>query len=353
MPLGGAMATYRKRGKSWQAQVRRNGIVKAKTFRTKAMAEAWARQTEDELTAGHLVDTKDSDRILLRDLLEQYRNEITPRKRSSVNETNRINQLVGFLGDVPLCRLTPDRIVKHADDRLKTCTAETVRKDLGTLGHVLKVSQTLWGIRVKGDPVRQAKWILSATGGLEPSTHRDRRLLPGEEKKLKKELPICAKAAFLLAIDTGMRRGEIMRIRREDISSDTLHIPKGKVGARTIPLTKRAQRILSRLEGDELFQIQPDSITQAFERACRRAKITGLTFHDLRHEAASRFFERGLSIPEVALITGHKTWESLKRYTNLKPTDLVGKIQDKPQRRQNQQHDDPSPDKSEPETDPH
>ena len=327
------MATYRKRGKNWQAQVRRNGVVRAKTFRTKAMAEAWARQEEDDLTAGGLVDTKQSDKIPLRDLLSQYRDEVTPRKRSSVNEGNRINQLISMLGAVRLGQLTPERIVRHVDSRLKTVSSETVRKDLSTLAHVLKVSQALWGVRVKGDPVRQAKAILAATQRLAPGNSRDRRLSPDEEKVLLRELPICAKAAFILAVETGMRRGEIVRIRRQDVRGDTLFIPKTKLGeSRTIPLSKRARRTLRALHGDILIHVKPDSITQAFERACARAGIEGLTFHDLRHEAASRFFERGLTIPEVALITGHRTWESLKRYTNLRPDALVGKLSGKPPR---------------------
>lgn len=321
------MATYRKRGKSWQAQVRRGGIVKAKSFRTKAMSEAWARQTEDELTAGHLIDTKDSDRIRFGDLLDQYKREITPRKRSIQTEESKIKMLKSRLGTVPLGHLTANRIVQHVDARLKECKAETVRKELSTISHVLKVAQSLWGVRVRGDPVKSAKTILSVTNALSPGDRRDRRLSPAEEFALKRALPICAKAAFMLALETGMRRGEIVTIRRSHIRDATLYIPDTKTGeARTIPLTKKAQKILARLEGDPLFTVMPDSITQAFERACARAGIDGLTFHDLRHEATSRLFERGLTIPEVALITGHKTWESLKRYTNLKPADLVGKI---------------------------
>jgi integrase len=77
---------------------------------------------------------------------------------------------------------------------------------------------------------------------------------------------------------------------------------------------------------DIVFNIRPDSVSQAFERACKRAGIEGLRFHDLRHEATSRFFEKGLNTMEVATITGHKTLEMLNRYTHLRASDLVSRI---------------------------
>ena len=67
-------------------------------------------------------------------------------------------------------------------------------------------------------------------------------------------------------------------------------------------------------------------ISQAFERVCKAAGIEGLTFHDLRHEATSRLFEKGLGLMEVASITGHKTMQMLKRYTHLRAEDLVGRL---------------------------
>ena len=71
------------------------------------------------------------------------------------------------------------------------------------------------------------------------------------------------------------------------------------------------------------------SITHAVEAACRKAGIEDLRLHDLRHEATSRFFEMGLSIPEVATIPGHKTWPMLRRYTQLRPDDIARKLREK------------------------
>ena len=119
--------------------------------------------------------------------------------------------------------------------------------------------------------------------------------------------------------ETGMRRGEILAIRRRDIdtSNRTLLILETKTGySRTVPLTKLAAKLLSQGDDDPLFQISPNAFRLAWERVKARAKIDDLHFHDLRHEAISRFFEMGLNAPEVALISGHRDMRMLARYTH-------------------------------------
>ena len=97
----------------------------------------------------------------------------------------------------------------------------------------------------------------------------------------------------------------------------------------TIPLSSKAIEILRQLPLDikgQVFPIRADSITQAFDRCRQRAGIKNLRLHDLRHEATSRFFEKGLNIIEVSSITGHKDLSMLKRYTHLRPEDLAKKL---------------------------
>ena len=140
------------------------------------------------------------------------------------------------------------------------------------------------------------------------------------------------------AIETAMRRGEIAAMRWEhlDRQARVLLIPETKNGTpREVPLSTVALQVLDslprRLDG-RVWTMRPDSISQAFERVCRLASagkatgIKGLTFHDLRHEATSRLFEKGLNPMEVAAITGHKTLQMLKRYTHLKAKDLVERL---------------------------
>ena len=160
---------------------------------------------------------------------------------------------------------------------------------------------------------------------------RERRLQLGELEKILEhtDSPMLG-PVVRFALETGMRRGEIVAMQWEhvDAKKRTLRIPETKTGkSRTVPLTTEALRILNdlprRLDGSIWGMTDPHTMTRAFERACKRAKISDLTFHDLRHEATSRFFEKGLNPMQVAAITGHKTLQMLKRYTHLKAEDLA------------------------------
>ena len=122
-----------------------------------------------------------------------------------------------------------------------------------------------------------------------------------------------------------MRRGEILNIKTEHIKERILLIPQTKNGyTRTIPLTKKALNILKSTHLP--FAYTPNALRIAWERLKRNGNIKDLHFHDLRHEAISRFFEKGLSMPEVALISGHKDVRMLFRYTHLKAHDVLKKF---------------------------
>jgi integrase len=171
-----------------------------------------------------------------------------------------------------------------------------------------------------------------------PSKPRDRRLEGGEEAKV---LAACREGRNKLiepitrfAIETGMRRGELLALTWKDINLDnrTLHIEHTKNGhPRTIPLSSEAVNLLRGLEAlsertGNVFPMTRNSLKLAWQRVVKRAGVEDLHFHDLRHEAISRFFERGLSIPEVALISGHRDPRMLFRYTHLKAEDLAHKL---------------------------
>ena len=133
------------------------------------------------------------------------------------------------------------------------------------------------------------------------------------------------KAIIELAIETGMRRGEILKIERHHLKDRTLIIPLTKNGhSREIPLTSKAINIL--YDSNLPFPMTPNALKLAWSRLKKKGTIKDLHFHDLRHEAISRFFEKGLSIPEVALISGHKDVRMLFRYTHLKAEDILRKL---------------------------
>ena len=136
----------------------------------------------------------------------------------------------------------------------------------------------------------------------------------------------------MLALETAMRRGEILRIEYGNIDEvqRTLKIPVTKNGhPRTIPLSTLALSTLqSAYDGTsgKIFPVSPNAFRMAWEKLRRRVGIVDLHFHDLRHEAISRLFEKGLSIPEVALISGHRDYRMLFRYTHLRAEDVAKKL---------------------------
>jgi integrase len=133
------------------------------------------------------------------------------------------------------------------------------------------------------------------------------------------------KNIIALAIETGMRRGEILQIHPHNIKDRILVLPMTKNGSsRQIPLTKKAIQILN--DSKLPFESTPNALRLAWSRLKKKGSIKDLHFHDLRHEAISRFFEKGLSIPEVALISGHKDVRMLFRYTHLKAEDILRKL---------------------------
>ena len=326
------MATFRKRGAyQWQAQVRKKGQpLQTKTFETRALAEQWARAIEVEMDKGVFISRAEAESTTLKELLERYLEEITPLKKGAASKTNRARALIRL----PLARryvagIRGVDIARYRDERLRKVTPSTVKRDLVLLGHVFEVARKEWGIHVH-NPVRDIR--LPAD-----NRPRDRRLQAGEEARL---LEACREARnpwllpiVQLALETAMRQGELIRLHWEhiDLNRRTAHLPDTKNGeARTVPLSTTAVRVLRTLprslHGPVFLGLTTEAVKRAYIRAVRRAGIENLRFHDLRHEATTRLFEKGLNIMEVASITGHKDLRMLRRYTHLKAEDLARKL---------------------------
>lgn len=330
------MASFRKRGDRWQVQVRRQGATPlTKTFTLKADAEQWARQTEARLDQG---DIPMSRRTLggstLATLLTRYRAEVTPTKRGHLQERYRLDQLLkDKLAALPLEKLSSQHIASYRDQRLRSVQGVTVRRELALLRHVIEVARIDWGIPIAGNPVADIRLPRLPAA-------RNRRLSPQEHAVLMDHVER-SRARHLgpvvrFALETGMRRGEILAARWEhvDWAAGTLWVPETKTGyARKVPLSPAARELLSTVRpacpmgpSGHVFPTSANAIRLSWERLVRRIGIEDLHFHDLRHEAISRFFERGLSIPEVALISGHRDFRMLFRYTHLRAEDVVAKL---------------------------
>ena len=322
------MATVRKLRSKWQAQVRIKGHKpQAKSFTLKSDAVAWARQIEAEIQRGVFVDTAVAERMTVRDALERYLNSITDQKKQRI-ERSTGRPVIAALGHISLFNLSNQHLADFRDEQLQLVGPTTVVHRLSLLSKVLKIAAQEWSVPFpKGVPsVRKPK----------RPRGRDRRLQEGELDRLLSALSEtpAVQQVVIMAVETAMRRGELVKIEGQHINwkARTLHIPETKTGVpRDVPLSERAIAVLrvisaSTAQRGRLFEMQPDSVSQAFERACKRAGIEGLRFHDLRHEATSRFFEMGLNTMEVATITGHKTLEMLHRYTHLRAETLVDRL---------------------------
>lgn len=325
------MATFIRRGNSWQAKVRRKGHrIIARTFDTKASAEKWARATERELDQGTFIPSTAAERTTMAEAITLYEEEVLPRLAKGGKASKSIlGRLRAELGPLSLAVLDSSHITVYKEKMLKTYSLQTVRHDLGFLQRILRFCQIERGIHLpRGLPTTLVKLPKMPRA-------RDRRLKRSEESKLLKaasdyEGDIADIIAF--AIETAMRRAEIAQMRWEhvNLARRVVLLPETKSGEpRRVPLSSKAITILDIRKKDlgPVWEIQhPASITKAFVRVCTRAKLEDLRFHDLRHEATSRLFEKGLNMMEVAAITGHKTLIMLKRYTHLRAEDLAQKL---------------------------
>lgn len=325
------MASFIKRPDGhWQARIRKKGYDNQfKTFRTKAAAERWARLTESEMERGIFISTVIAEQTLFSDLLDRYITEIIPTKKSQRQTTSACNGLRNSFDHLSVAAITPQVLASFRDERLKTVSPQTVRKDLLLMRRILSIASKEWEIALPlGNPTTLITIPTQAKG-------RERRLEGNEEEILLEGASAYGgviKHVIVFAIETGMRRGELCALGWKDVNltkHTALLRDTKNTEDRTVPLSSRAMQVLSslprQLDGS-IFGLQPDSITTAFGRICKRVDIENLRFHDLRHEATSRFFEKGLSIMEVSSITGHKDLAMLRRYTHLKAEDLVGKL---------------------------
>ena len=324
------MATFRKRSGSWQALVKKKGFGQiARTFDTKAAAEAWAKVTESEMVRGVFVSKKEAEITTLSEALDRYEREVSSSKKGHRREKTRISLWKNHpLAKRVLASIRGNDMATYRDDRLKAgYSANTVRLELAIISHLFEIARKEWGMEGLTNPVKAIRMP-------SPPAGRDRRLGPGELEKLLECLSEEMGQVVRFALETAMRRGEIAGMTWEmvDLKKRTVTLPETKNGQkRIVPLSSVAVTILKerlntqRIDG-KVWDIGLDAISQDFARACRMAGISGLHFHDLRHEATSRLFEKGFDTMEVSTITGHKTLQMLKRYTHLRAEDLAERM---------------------------
>lgn len=345
--------------KTWKAVIRKTGFpTTAKTFRTKRDAEDWARRTEDEMVRGVYIQRAPAERMTVADALERYLAEVSPTKRpaSAASDLKHSKPLIKALGKYSLAALTPEIIAKFRDQRLagldrkdargkpdpRPRSTNTVRLDLALLGHMFNIAIKEWGIGLPSNPVQNIRRPA-------PSPGRDRRITTEEENRLLSAVDTHSNPMLgwivRIALETGMRSSEITTLRRSqvDIGRRIVRLLETKnTLPRTVPLSNQAAELFRQalsnpvrpIDTDLIFFGEPGKDGQRrsynFNKVWLSVKaevgLKDLRFHDLRHEAVSRFVEGGLSDQQVAAISGHKSMQMLRRYTHLRAEDLVNEL---------------------------
>ena len=345
------MAIFEKRdGGKWRARVRRKGHPEvSQTFTKKSIAQSWAQNIELKIRRGEVVDLQ-AQRVTFSEIAQRYREEVTPRKRTARAEGYRITRLINVFGAYSLAAIRPLDIAKFRDERVKDgMSGQTVIHDLNALSAIFEHARKEWGIWLSENPARAVSKPTKARG-------RSRRVSALELDLLRRAAdasPAHGLRSILdLAIETACRLGELISLEwaRVDLSRCTLHLVETKNGeSRTVALSAAAVATLAAMTRHSSGQVfwnwsGSDAFQPTWRKCVRRARamyevemaengskpapefLADFRFHDLRHEATSRLFERGINTFEVASMTGHKSMQMLSRYTHVDAEKLALKL---------------------------
>lgn len=337
------MATVIQRGDKWQVKVRREGYPAiSKTFSRKRDADAWAREQEREMDRGSWQDRGAAEATTFYSLVDRYLKDVVPGKRGADKEEARLKALMGDkIAKYKLSALTPLVLSEWRDGRLEAgVSGSTVNRELNIISAMLNWARRELMIAVE-NPVSAIKRPANGKA-------RERRLEDGEEERLLAALEVAPKLGVtnkwmrplvVFALETAMRRGELLSLTWEniDLAKRVAVLPITKNGdARSVPLSSRAVAVLNDLRAGKdgvkvlptgrVFPMTGNAVLLSWVRAVKRAKIEGLTFHDLRHEATSRLAEKLTNLLELAAVTGHKDLRMLKRYYHPRAEDLAKKL---------------------------
>lgn len=319
------MPSYRKRGSGWRAELYRDGQRESASFHTKSEAVAWATQREAELTGARLPDKT------LQDALSEYERRVAPTHRGERWEVARLG-LMGrdALAKVKLAKLTATDIADWRDRRLAEVAPGSVRREMTLLKSVLDVARREWGwLRIDPmDGVRRPS----------PPASRKRRISADEVQRLELAFGLgeglAAETAmqrtglaFLFALETAMRAGEILGLTWADVSPKSVRLPLTKNGdARSVPLSPRAREILAVLpKGEQVFALESGTRDALFRKARDACAIPNLRFHDSRAEAIWRLSKK-LDVMELARVIGHRDLRSLLIYYNADADELADRL---------------------------
>ena len=328
-----------------QIRINRDGKTvyqESQTFDRKQVAQAWIKRRETELAEPDGIDRANRKGVTIKKMIEQYLSEyekIRPLGKTK-NATLRAIQNT-WLGELDDSALTSQKLVEFAQWRMGKegggVQAQTVGNDLAHLGAVLSVARPAWGYEVDPHAMPDARKVLRKLGMVSKSKERNRRPTLEELDKLMEHFfgvlkrrpdSIHMPKMIAFAIFSTRRQEEITRIRWDDLDDlrqavlvRDMKNPGQKIGNDVwCHLPDEAWVILNTMPKieKEIFPYNGKSVSAAFTRACALLGIEDLHFHDLRHDGVSRLFEMDWDIPRVSSVSGHRDWNSMRRYTHMK-----------------------------------
>jgi len=318
----------------WWIQIEVAGQRESSTFDTKAQATIWAAQRSTELR-----QTKKSGpgkTKTLADALSRYSEEVSPTKKGARAEQIR---LLSFTGPdhAPLpvhkkiTAITPDDLGAWRDARLSRVLPGSVLREMTTLATVFEAARREWRW-IDNNPVRDVR------RPAQPK-HREKTLTHSEIRAMLRSLgwrstgvPATTTQAigraFVFALQTGMRAGEICGLEWTDLQTHSIKIRDGKTGARTVPLTPTARRTIESMRGRDdtrIFGMDSQSLDVLFRRARSKTGLSGFVFHDTRHTAATRMAQK-LHVLELCKVFGWTSTTRALTYYNPDAEDLARRM---------------------------
>ena len=329
------MASISKYGKGYRAQVFTLGVRDSATFRTKREAEAWAFQREAEIR-----NPKPSNSRTLEDALIRYRDEVSPTKRGERWELVRISAFIkepALPTSCALSDLTTDDLGRWRDSRLKLVTPGAVLREISLLSAVLETARREWGW-INENPLSDMRKPRSPD-------HREVIISPWLAIKMLKAMGyhrsgLCKSTtqavciAFLVAMRTGMRAGELCKLKWDDVKDGFFRVTglergAGKTGKRDVPMVRKVARLIESMRGFDntyVFGMSSQTLDALFRRYRDRAGLSGFTFHDTRHTAATMLSGK-LDVLTLCKMFGWRSTTQALTYYNPTPEQIRKRLE--------------------------
>ena len=324
------MNVYKRPNGKWRAEVRHTGFYRSEVFESKKAAENWWSMAEAEYLAGKRGQPLNKS---FAQAFQRYMEEVSPKKRGHRWEKVRLTSLQRdpILAGLGMADITSERLAKWRDKRLTEVKPSTVNRELNLIQAVLRVARREW-LWIPADPMSQID--RPPIGKARYRRVSDEEIAAvvswlgyAEDKPVETHSQRVA-VAFLLAIETTMRSGDILAITPERYVRDrkAVFLPTSKNGdPKAVPLSARAIELLDKTAPTFFAGLTAASRDALFRKAVKKAGIENLHFHDSRHEAASRMASK-VNMLELAKIMGVRDPRILMVYFNPAVEELAAKL---------------------------